>query len=93
MQVGFYFLSSITSALLGILMLAMLIRMVLSFIPAAEEWRFTEAIYYVSELAVAPVRAVIMRFSWAEELPIDISFTIAYVLLVLLRAFLPMGSL
>lgn len=79
--------------LLGILMLAMLIRAVLSFIPAAENWRFTEAVYYVSELAVAPVRTVIMRFSWAEELPIDISFMVAYFLIVLLRAFLPVGNL
>ena len=93
MQLGFYLLSNAASMLLGILMLAMLIRAVLSFIPAAEDWRFTEAVYYVSELAVAPVRAVIMRFSWAEELPIDISFMIAYVLIVLLRAFLPVGSL
>ena len=79
--------------LLGILMLAMLIRAVLSFVPAAENWRFTEAVYYVSELAVAPVRTVIMRFSWAEELPIDISFMVAYFLIVLLREFLPVGSL
>ena len=93
MQLGFYLLSNATSMLLSVLMVAMLIRSLLSFIPAAEEWRFTEAVYYVSELAVAPVRSVIMRFSWAENLPIDISFIVAYVLIVLLRTVLPVGSL
>ena len=93
MQIGFYLLSSSVSVLLSLLTFAMFIRVILSFIPAAEEWRFTDAVYYISELAVAPVRAVIGRFSWVQALPIDISFLVTYILIAVLQTVLPTGVL
>ena len=89
MEIALYLLTSSVSALLGFLSLFMFLRMILSFIPAAEEWRISDLLFYATELAVAPVRALMERFGWGEGLPIDLSFTVTYFLIFILQAVIP----
>ena len=62
MEIALYFLTASVSALLGFLSFCMLLRMILSFIPDSEEWRFSDFLFYVTEIAIAPVRALMEKY-------------------------------
>ena len=44
----------------------------------------------VTEPVVAPVRRLFERLNWFQNLPIDISFLVAYLLLTLVSSLLPL---
>ena len=93
MYIALYLVSNTVSLLLGVLGFAMFLRAILSFFPAAEEWRFTEYLYYLTEIAVSPVRAVLTKFSGIDGSPLDLSFIITYLLISFLQMSLPTVSL
>ena len=75
-------------ALWFILEICFLIRAVLSWFPISEENPILLFVTMVTEPIVAPVRALIDRMGWFQNLPIDLSFIIAYFLLMVVEMIL-----
>ena len=74
------------------LQFCMLVRAILSWFPpsSGQEGPIRAFFTTVTEFVVAPVRAFLSRFEFARRTPVDISFFITYLLLILIAAFLPM---
>ena len=68
-------------ALLTVLELCMLLRAILSWLPIKEDNPFLLFVHMVTEPIVAPVRALFERMGWFQNMPIDLSFFAAYLLL------------
>lgn len=73
-------------ALLTLLELAFFLRAVLSWFPI-EENLFTDILYRLTEPFVYPIRRLLDRFRLFQNLPIDMSFLFAVILLMLLNSF------
>ena len=78
----------IGKALLWVLQICMLLRAVLSWFPLKEDNPFLGFVTMVTEPIVAPVRNLFDRFGWFEDLPIDMAFFTAYILLALVSTLL-----
>lgn len=83
-----YVIIHLAVLLIGILQVAMFIRAIMSWIPGLDDNKFGDFLYALTEPVIAPVRAVLFRFRFFSELPIDMSFLIAYLLLSLISMFL-----
>ena len=59
---------------------AMFVRAILSWFPVGDN-KFTEFLYAVTEPVVYPVRLLFEKMNWFQNLPIDVSFFVAYLLL------------
>jgi YggT family protein len=68
-------------ALLFTLEICMLIRAVLSWLPIKDDNVFLLFVMMVTEPIVAPVRALFEKMGWFQNVPIDVSFFVAYLLL------------
>lgn len=64
--------------------LAMLARAILSWFPV--ENRIVDFLYTVTEPFIYPVRILFERMNWFQNLPIDISFMVSYLLISLIVA-------
>ena len=83
-----YVVTTIVRVFLSLLQLAMLIRVIMSWF-AMDSNRFMEFLYGVTEPFVYPFRALFNRLNWFQNMPIDMSFTIAYLAIFILIIFLP----
>ena len=84
MAVALYVIQKILVLLLMAVQLAMLARAILSWFPV--ENRFVDFLYTVTEPFIYPVRIVFERMNWFQNLPIDISFMVSYLLISLIVA-------
>ena len=66
--------------LLSAIQLAMLIRAILSWFPMDSN-KFVDFLYAITEPFIVPIRMLFQRLNWFQNLPIDISFMVAYLLL------------
>lgn len=89
METLFYFLASFIAAILDIVSLAMIARMIFSFFDAMGESKFSIFLTCVTEPFIVPVRFLLVKFNLLQNSPIDWSFTISYLIIVLFRTFLP----
>lgn len=71
----------IAQAMLATLQIAMLIRAILSWFPISEDNPIVLFVTMLTEPIVAPIRALFERMNWFQNIPIDISFIVAYLLL------------
>lgn len=71
----------IAQAMLATLEIAMLIRAILSWLPIGDDNVFVRFVTMLTEPIVAPIRALFARMNWFQNIPIDISFLVAYILL------------
>ena len=71
----------IAQAILYSLEIAMLLRAILSWFPISEDNPFVLFVTMLTEPIVAPIRALFERMNWFQNIPIDISFFVAYLLL------------
>lgn len=78
------------AAFLNILTLLMTLRAIMSWLPISEGNGFMNFLVLVTEPAVIPVRRLSERFGWFEDLPIDVSFFIAYIVISLFGSFIAM---
>lgn len=67
--------------ILGVLLLAMLVRSIMSIFLMGEENAFSLFLYYFTEPFVIPVRRVFEKLGWFEGLPIDMSFFVTTILI------------
>ena len=88
LEEALYIVSTIVQVVLSVLQLAMLLRAILSWFPM-EPNKFTDFLFGVTEPVIYPFRALFNRLGWFQNLPIDISFTVAYITLFVIGMLLP----
>ena len=71
---------------LWVLNIAMLARAILSWIPDAEDWAVARFVAVLTEPLVIPVRALFNKMGWFQDMPVDISFFVTYILLSIITA-------
>ncbi len=82
-----HIVSTVVVLLLSAVQLAMLLRAILSWF-IMDSNRFTDFLYGITEPFIYPVRLLFERLGWFQNLPIDISFMVTYLLLSLVTIFL-----
>lgn len=88
MTAFFYIVSTVASLLISFLQLMMFVRAILSWFPVDEDSAILRFAYGVTEPFIYPVRLLIDRIPSLSEMPIDISFSITFLLLMFLQFFL-----
>jgi len=83
-----YVIITIVKIFIYVLQLAMLLRAVMSWIPDMQENKFSDFLYTVTEPVVIPVRMLFEKMNWFQNMPLDVSFIVAYLLLAILSAIL-----
>ena len=73
--------------ILTALQLAMLVRAIMSWFPGDSN-KFENFLYAITEPLILPVRKLFERLNWFQELPIDVSFFVTYLLLSLVLVLL-----
>ena len=84
-----HLVSTVVMLLLSAIQLAMLLRAILSWFPMDSN-RFTDFLFGITEPFIYPVRLLFEKLNWFQNLPIDISFLVAYLLLTLVSSLLPL---
>ena len=67
MSSAFYIFTSVVNLFISAMLLLMLIRAILSWLPINDEHPIVEFLYAVTEFVVAPVRALLYHFEWIPE--------------------------
>jgi uncharacterized protein YggT (Ycf19 family) len=67
-------------ALLSVVQLCFLVRALLSWFPIREDNPFLTLTAMVTDPFIMPVRALFDRFGWFQNLPIDVSFFVSFLL-------------
>lgn len=88
METLLYILSSTVGMLLSVILLAMLGRAIVSFLPIDEGAGLPAFLMLITEPVILPVRRVCQAIGLGEGLPFDIPFLITYILLSTLSLFI-----
>ena len=78
-----------TRLALSALQLLMLIRAILSWFPVDEESKLLRFVYCATEPIIIPIRGLLNRLDFFANMPIDISFMVAYLLISIVGFMLP----
>ena len=79
------------ASVIDILLVIMLVSAVMSWIAPMTDHPVMNFINGITEVLVRPMRKLLMRFEFVRTFPLDLSFYLTSVVLVILRSFL--GSL
>lgn len=74
------------STIAGVMMTLLIVRAVLSWFMPSYSGKFVGFIYYVTDIVLFPVRYAMDKLGIENNLPIDISFFITYILLSFVRS-------
>ena len=85
-----YFIVLLARTIVTVLLVAMFVRAVLSWFIDDEDSRLVRFLNLITEPVIMPVRSLFERLGWFQNLPIDISFYVSYLLLALLQLLLEM---
>ena len=83
-----YVISTIASLMISFVLFLMLVRAVLSWFPIDDDSMILRFVFAATEPLIYPVRMLLSRFPSLQEFPIDISFSVTVLILILLRSFL-----
>lgn len=91
MEFIFYFIAKIVDLTLGAVSLAMMARAILPIIlrEGVEDSKLYTFAFVVSEPFVTPFRFILYKLNIGQDTPIDLSFMVAYVGIMLIRMLLP----
>ena len=89
METVLLILARTASVWLSAVSFAMIARMLLPLFINTEGSRLFALAYIVSEPAVIPVRAAMKKMDIGQNSPFDISFTVTYFLILIIKVFLP----
>ena len=89
METLLYFIAKLVDLTLGAVSLAMIVRMLLPFFTDAENSKIYQFCFFISEPFIIPFRYILVKLNVGQDSPLDISFTLAYLVLALVRLFLP----
>ncbi|MBQ1233858.1 MAG: YggT family protein [Clostridia bacterium] len=85
MEIFLYVLVSTVSLLIDGFTILMFIRAIFSWFPTESPGKLQLVIHHMTEPVIAPVRKFLWRMGWFQGLPIDMSFMVTYLLLMVLR--------
>ena len=85
----FFIIAKTVSLTLGIVYYAMLLRMLLPFFTDPEESRIYAITCCVSEPFLAPVRFLMVKLNIGQDSPVDWSFFVTSIVLLILQSILP----
>ena len=88
-SIFFLILAKIIAVVLDVTFFAMMARALLPLFLDVENSKFFLFITLITEPFIIPVRALLIRFNWLQNSPIDWSFTITYIILMFVRLMLP----
>jgi len=71
------------------LQLLMMARAIMSWVVPDEDNKIYSFVIAVTEPVIAPVRMLIERFELFRSVPIDVSFIITYIILLIIQYLLP----
>ena len=83
-----YLIAKVIDILLGVIYFAMFLRVILSLFTSPEN-KLNLLCVLITEPFIAPFRLLLMKLNIGQDLPIDMSFMVAYLALFLIRLLLP----
>lgn len=83
-----YVVIRLAITMIGVLQMAMFVRAILSWIPGADENKFGDFLYALTEPFITPVRAILDRIPLFQGFPLDMSFFFTFILLSILSTLL-----
>lgn len=89
METVFFILAKTVAVMLELCYFAMLVRMLLPFFTDVEESRIYALTVCVTEPLIMPVRFIMYKLNIGQNSPVDWSFFVTSILVVLLMNFLP----
>ncbi len=81
----FYFFKQFILIFLDIISFAFLFRVIASLFDPMGESRISTFLYALTEPITLPVRALCQRMNWFQGVPLDIPFTLTWLLLTLIK--------
>ena len=75
--------ANVVILVLSVLQLAMLLRAILSWFPIDSN-KFIDFLYGITEPVIIPFRLLFEKLNWFQNVPIDVSFMVAYLVLTIL---------
>ena len=88
MGILLYLTRSVVVYALLFIEIVMLVRAVMSFVAPTASGPFANFVYSVTEFFVSPVRELLNRFEFVRRSPLDLSFMVTYLIIVILSAIL-----
>jgi uncharacterized protein YggT (Ycf19 family) len=90
LEITVFILKKFVLGLLEVLVLAMLVRAVLSWFDRGEPGPVLSFVLFITEPFILPIRRLCERMHWFEGFPIDMPFMITSLCLMFLQSFLMM---
>ena len=84
MEMILYVVKTVTSALLVVLLGAMFVRALISWIPSLDGNALDSISYALTEPVILPVRMLLEKIEWVKNAPIDVSFFVTFLIISLL---------
>ena len=81
--------AGIVAVIIDAVTMCMILRMIFSLFMPDESGKFATFLAFVTEPFIIPVRFILSKLNLLQDSPIDWSFTISYLLLVMIRFMLP----
>lgn len=88
MDIVLYVFRQFVIVLIDVLHLAMFVRAIWSWINPTQEGRFIAFLYALTEPVILPVRALFAKMHWFEGVPMDVPFSVTWLLLLLIQLLL-----
>ena len=85
---AFYFLRQCVLVILEVVVIAFFVRAILSWFDPMGEWRISGFLYVLTEPITVPVRVLFERMGWFQGVPVDIAYTVTWLLVILLQTIL-----
>lgn len=89
METVFFIIAKSVDIWLDVITFAMIIRMILPIFFNPEESTVYKFAFCISEPFILPIRWIMFKFNVLQDSPIDWSFTVSYLVLVLIKYMLP----
>ena len=86
-------LISTLSLLIDGITILMFIRAIFSWFPTESPGKLQLVIHHMTEPFIVPVRKFLWRMGWFQGMPIDMSFMVTYLILMVLRFALMFAAL
>lgn len=85
MELVLFFFQNLLLTFLSVLELAMLARMIVSWLDPEMSWKFSAFLYMVTEPFIQPIRLLCYKNNWFQQVPLDIPYLITFLLLTVLE--------
>lgn len=79
-------LVTLVRGILWVLNIAMLVRAILSWFPGTEDSPVSRFLAVLTEPIIMPVRALFNKMGWFQDMPLDISFFVTYLLISIIAS-------